>query len=92
MINVGFGKSTRGYAAAQLSCAALNSHLPDCDGFNGHPLFGSDLLGEHEEESTGLHCELNSSVCRALLQLLLAHCRWGEQDESATSKMQLIVS
>lgn len=75
-INVVFGKSTRGYTAEQLSGATLDSHLPDCDGFDGHPLFGSDLLCEHEEESTILHCELGSLVRRALLQLLLAHRRW----------------
>lgn len=75
MMNIGFGTSTRGYAAVQLSGAALHSHLPDRDGFHRHPLFGSDLLREHKEDSTILHCELSSVVCCALLQFLLADCR-----------------
>lgn len=85
-INIVFGKSTRGYTAAQMSSAALHSHLPDSDGCNRHPLFDSDLLGEHEEESTILHCKLNSFVCRALLQLLLAHCRWENMMKAKSLK------
>lgn len=98
IINVGFGTFTRGYTAASLSSAALHSHLPDCAGCNGHPLSDSDFLCEHKEESKILHPEFNSFVYRALLQLLLADCRWEKMTTMQTlvcfqsSKMELIVS
>lgn len=74
--NVGSWTSIRGYTSEQMSRAALHSHLPDRAGSDQHPLSDFHLLGKHKEATKFLHPELNYLECGALLQFLLAHCRW----------------
>lgn len=64
-----------------MSSAALHSHLPDSAGGDQHPLSDFDLLGKHKEATKFLYPELNLLEFGALLQFLLAHCRWGKMSD-----------